>query len=92
MTKALNDLVALALALTPSGEIGDGMVARFHELAKRVQNENHDAALAIGEHAFRAGFEAGMQSAHAESYERETTTVDEAWANYDPPEDIKVLS
>lgn len=34
---AVAELIELAERLTPSGEIGDGMVARFHELAKRAK-------------------------------------------------------
>lgn len=36
---AVDELIRLARSLTPSGEIGDGMVARFHELADRADAE-----------------------------------------------------
>lgn len=38
-TPATLELIALAKRLTPSGQIGDGMVARFHELADRADAE-----------------------------------------------------
>lgn len=38
-TPATLELIALAKRLTPSGQIGDGMVARFHELAERADAE-----------------------------------------------------
>lgn len=36
---AIEELIDLASRLTPSGVIGDGMVARFHSLAKEAQRE-----------------------------------------------------
>jgi hypothetical protein len=51
-----------------------------------------DAALAIGEHAFRAGHRAGFKQAYDDERGRPTLSVDEALSNYDPPEHIKALS
>jgi hypothetical protein len=49
-----------------------------------------DAALAIGEHAFRAGFQHAVRIAqnlqHPEQFE------DVAWSEYEPSEDVKALS
>lgn len=59
------------------------------ESGPKVGDGTGDAALAIGEHAFRAGFEAAERAwrnandAHAQN---------QAWDAYDPPEDIKALS
>ena len=53
-----------------------------------------DVAFAIGEHAFRAGFAAGWDSAMGASQrgeEFEQRWEDRAWSEYDPPEDIKAL-
>ena len=36
-TNALERLLRLAEQLTPSGVIGDGMVAEFHSLARQVR-------------------------------------------------------
>ena len=36
MSKAINDLVALAASLTPSGEIGNGMVAQGTRKVKQM--------------------------------------------------------
>lgn len=47
MSKAINDLVALAASLTPSGEIGNGMVAHFHELARRVMDEQGERRVTL---------------------------------------------
>lgn len=56
-----------------------------------------DAALAIGEDAFRAGWAAhAAVVSFAASGDRSglpeaVTTVEQAWSNYEPPEDIKEL-
>lgn len=39
MKTATEQLIELAERLTPSGHIGDGMVARLHELAARARAE-----------------------------------------------------
>lgn len=39
MKTATEQLIELAERLTPSGHIGDGMVAHFHELAARARAE-----------------------------------------------------
>ena len=46
-----------------------------------------EAAIAIGEHAFRAAFEAGMEYADTGLLD-----VDAAWLAYEPSEAVKVLS
>jgi len=58
----------------------------------KVGDGSGDAALAIGEHAFRAGYEACLNDACPGGPINYTGTVDEAWDAYDPPEDIKALS
>jgi hypothetical protein len=47
-----------------------------------------DAALAIGEHAFRAGYERGYSAGFNDADPK----PDEAWSDYVPSEDIKELS
>lgn len=82
--------------------IPGGLVELFDELSgygeyARVgvgENISTDAALAIGEHAFRAGFEAaiafvGTDGAEASDVVKE---LQRSWNEYDPPEDIKALS
>lgn len=39
MPSAIDELIDLAGSLVPTGEIGDGMVARFQDLAKRARAE-----------------------------------------------------
>lgn len=39
MKTATEQLIELAERLRPTGEIGDGMVARFHDLARRARAE-----------------------------------------------------
>ena len=53
-----------------------------------------EAALAIGEHAFRAGFAAAVEAWSKSTAPSSgwTDTVSGAWNAYDPPEDIKALS
>lgn len=95
MSKAINDLVALAASLSPSGEIGNGMVAHFHELARRVMDEQGgENALAIGEHAFKAGFEFALTECFNAASDRHNwpKLIGEGWSKYDPPEEIKALS
>lgn len=46
---AADELIALARSLTPSGQIGDGMVAQFHELADRAQREQYALGLLVEE-------------------------------------------
>lgn len=50
--------------------------------------KSSDAALAIGEHAFRAGW-AARDNKEGPDY---ASDLEHAWDNYDPPEDIKALS
>jgi hypothetical protein len=57
----------------------------------KVGDGTGDAAVAIGEHAFRAGWDACDEASGVQS-ERRSTTVERAWGEYDPPEHIKALS
>jgi hypothetical protein len=61
------------------------------EKEPRLGDGTSDAALAIGEHAFRAGFEAGADWGHKRVGHRPSALA-VAWSDYDPPEDIKALS
>lgn len=47
MKSATQQLIDLAAALKPTGEIGDGMVARFHDLAERARVETPDTPLPV---------------------------------------------
>lgn len=60
-------------------------------LEKHMQDLGSDACVAIGEHAFRAGWEAHRDSAFVEGRTGESKTVDTAWSDYDPPEELKGL-
>lgn len=73
--------------------------AKFKEIlamdGPNVGDGTGDAALAIGEHAFRAGWDAAVEAGpewddlfHGVS----DTAKEKAWDAYDPPEDIKALS
>lgn len=66
----------------------------------RLGDGSGDAALAIGEHAFYAGYEAGVLDVFNASpnpipLEKNETFYGKreiAWSNYEPSEDIKELS
>lgn len=64
----------------------------------KVGDGTGDAALAIAEHAFRAGFKAAADYATAKAYLEEQLAepaereLEWAWSMYDPPEHIKALS
>jgi hypothetical protein len=61
-------------------------------MRKRVDG---DAALAIGEDAFRAGFQAAlnwMKGPQPISQATAALAVNAAWSDYDPPEGIKALT
>jgi hypothetical protein len=65
--------------------------------ASKVGDGTPDAALAIGKHAFRAGFAAGKFGINYVNRENPFShlgapEVDAAWSDYNPPEDIKALS
>jgi hypothetical protein len=63
------------------------------ELPPRVGDGSGDAALAIGEHAFIAGYEAAINIVQAgASAVVNQRRMHQAWLDYDPPEDIKALS
>lgn len=64
-----------------------------------VPNDLTDNAIAIGEHAFRAGFNAGIAFCHEEGFYAGGTSEEafkvgeeKAWSEYQPSEDIKALS
>lgn len=58
----------------------------------RVGDGTGDAALAIGEHAFGAGWDACCKSYGLMPGRESGQTKYDAWSDYDPPEDIKALS
>lgn len=64
------------------------------EPAPRVGDGSGDAAIAIGEHAFKAGWDAGNSYAMcvARDAEDDLSVRETAWSEYDPPEHIKALS
>ena len=51
-----------------------------------------EAALAISEHAFRAGHKAGWFDAKAGRIYSQEEEEESAWSEYEPPEEIKALS
>jgi len=60
-----------------------------------TETQDADAAIAIGEHAFRAGYTAAVEAArgyHPLILQNYETRMDAAWSDYDPPEDIKALT
>jgi hypothetical protein len=59
--------------------------------SSKVGDGTPDAALAIAEHAFRAGYEAGVEDALSGGHGG-GPDVERAWSTYEPPEDIKALS
>lgn len=57
--------------------------------------DNADAALAIAEHAFTAGYNVGYDDGYGNGGAPKwhaATGVQKAWSDYDPPEDLKALS
>lgn len=63
--------------------------------APKVGDGTPDAALAIGEHAFRAGYDAAARvfaNAAPIGHQNWEAGKDYSWGQYDPPEDIKALS
>lgn len=60
----------------------------------KVGDGTGDAAIAIGEHAFRAGFAKGHQFGLGTDLpcNEHSSGADRAWNDYDPPEYIKDLS
>ena len=78
------------LTLTLKGETSEEIMLLFKEacndlgweIGPKVGDGTPDAALAIGEHAFRAGYQACEGKSP-------WGNVDSAWDNYDPLEDIK---
>lgn len=70
--------------------------AEWYVESPHVGDGSGDAAIAIGEHAFRAGWDACVQAVHRQmnvSYPDNVAAKREAaWSSYDPPEDIKALS
>ena len=57
-----------------------------------VGDGSGDAALAIGEHAFLAGWDAAMAHANYPTNAESIVPKMDAWSEYDPPEEIKALS
>lgn len=67
----------------------------YAERSPRVGDGSGDAAIAIGEHAFRAGYKRAADRARAfypTRIESDEAHMEQAWSEYDPPEDIKALS
>jgi hypothetical protein len=81
--------------VTPKGEssiVASNVVADLESEATLNGLNDGDAALAIGEHAFRAGFAAGQDAGGDAAGGRQFQTVDAAWSDYEPSEDVKALS
>ena len=92
--KALLDLPDMRpgdTELDSAGLCVDTILALVRDDAPKLGDGTPDAALAIGEHAFRAGFARGFYYADQTS-RSEAGAVEDAWDEYDPPEYIKALS
>lgn len=66
------------------------LIIGYLALLDREENRS-DIDIAFGEHAFRAGFEAGMKYRGATAYEASTGKVPNAaaaWSEYTPPEEL----
>ena len=65
-----------------------------HDEALGRDLDGGEAALAIGEHAFRAGVAWGLERAKQPGGDTNQALLDaeRAWSDYEPPEDIKALS
>lgn len=72
----------------------DAWVVRVYDSGEEPEPEpiSGDDAIAIGEHAFRAGFKAGAPSWDEKLDGPYEEAVQSAWNGYDPPEDIKARS
>jgi hypothetical protein len=60
-----------------------------------VEDVSGDAAIAIGEDAFKAGYKSAADRArayHPTRIEDDAAHMEKAWSEYEPPEDIKALT
>jgi hypothetical protein len=83
------------LVMVPEGETSSAKALCEQLEGLHVGDGSGDAALAIAEHAFKAGYDLAAQRAvdYAPTVVRDWTAHREAaWSDYDPPEDIKALS
>jgi hypothetical protein len=65
-------------------------IQRFQQQIFKVLKQ--DAAYALGEEAFRAGYRAGHQAGReAPDQSMHPRDEDDAWADYEPSEDVKAL-
>lgn len=102
--RTVDDARVEAICSSLSTELGQYPEAQDAiKMLRQLANTGHklgdgapDAAIAIGEHAFRAGFAAGDEWGNKDSYLRGNQTdggaVNDAWSDYEPSEDIKALS
>lgn len=72
-----------------------GELAEWEHRTPTVGDGSGDAAVAIAEHAFKAGYQSAADRArafHPTRIEDDTAHKERAWSEYDPPEHIKALS
>lgn len=86
------DMWARRHSLTTSEWLEAGPLLLGMVVAKLSEEGGGEAALAIGEDAFRAGYKAGVDWSQGPYAEKPNNGVDEAWSAYEPPEDIKELA
>jgi hypothetical protein len=71
------------------------LVAAFAQPKLGDEHSGGEAAEAIAEHAFRAGFKQAVEDAGPHYPNADTVAAeweDMGWSNYDPPEHIKAMS
>lgn len=92
----MRDLRVSDHIVTPRGGKSVSSASVLEQLeAPHVGDGTSDAALAIGEHAFRTGYKSAADRArafHPTRIEDDAAHMEQAWSDYDPPEDIKALA
>lgn len=69
-------------------DVANLMLKRIHDMGMPKKFVNNDAAIAIAEEAFRAGFDAGREN----RWDRTKPNVEVAWSEFEPSETCKDLT
>lgn len=75
---------------TKVGETPDQLAERARDRILSIPISN-EAAIAVGEEAFKAGWDARSKAIDDYLMHDKTPDVEEAWSDYEPSEDIKAL-
>lgn len=104
----MTDMISFGLVRSPDGmevvevNVGGKVFLPPRDKPYVGDGESADAALAIGEDAFRAGFDAALEFAHTQPFDMWASGLKgtpgaeivkaAAWSAYEPPEDIRALA